>query len=80
MFRFWMNTLGTWYAEQPDAWPSHQRFLAAYAGSLTEMEDFFQGLWKLSRDSQGNAAARNRRIEDFVDDWHARHVLAGLRR
>ena len=75
MFRFWMNTLGAWYAEQPNAWPSHQSFLATYSGSLTEMEDFFQGIWKVARDSQGNTVARNRRIEDFVDSWHASHVL-----
>ena len=80
IFRFWMNTLGAWYAEQPNAWPSHQSFLATYSGSLTEMEDFFQGIWTVARDSGGNTVARNRRIEHFVDSWHAGHVLAEARR
>jgi hypothetical protein len=76
MFRFWMNTLGTWYAEQPQAWPSHQRFLAKYSGSFTAMDDFFQGIWQATRDSGGNPVARNRRIEEFVDTWHARRALS----
>jgi len=80
IFRFWMNALGAWYTEHPNAWPSHQRFLAMYSGSLTEMEDFFQGIWMLARDSCGNTAARNRRIEHFVDNWHTGHVLAAASR
>jgi hypothetical protein len=75
MFRFWMNTLGAWYADNQNAWPSHRSFLAAYSGSLTEMEDFFQEIWRIARDNQGNAAARNRKIEDFVDEWRANHTI-----
>jgi hypothetical protein len=71
MFRFWMNTLGTSYAEHPGAWPSHQEFLATYAGSSPEMEDFFREIWKIARDNPGNAAARNRQIGSFVDRWQA---------
>jgi hypothetical protein len=72
MFRFWMNTLGAWYANYQNAWPSHRSFLATYSGSLTEMEDFFQEIWLIARDNQGNTVARNRKIEDFVDEWHTR--------
>jgi len=71
MFRFWMNTLGTLYAEHPEAWPSHQEFLATHGGSFVEMEDFFQQIWKITRDNPGNAPARNRQIESFVDRWQA---------
>jgi hypothetical protein len=75
MFRSWMNTLGAWYADQQNAWPSHQSFLATYSGSLTEMEDFFQEIWRIARDNQGSTAARNRKIEDFVDGWHAKRRI-----
>jgi hypothetical protein len=73
MFRSWMNTLGAWYADHQNAWPSHQRFLATYSGSRAEMEDFFQGIWRIARDNQASIVARNRKVEGFVDEWHANH-------
>jgi hypothetical protein len=72
MFRFWMNTLGEWYNKYPNAWDSHQRFLADYSGSLTDMEDFFQGIYAIARDNRGNVQARNRKVETYVNDWAGR--------
>ena len=69
IFRFWMNTLGAWYVEYPNAWRTHQSFLETYAGSLIEMEDFFHGIWKIAQDSQENVPTRNRRIEHYVEAW-----------
>ena len=74
IFRFWMNALGALYAENREAWPSHQSFLATYSGSLTEMEDFFQEIWMIARDNRRNGVTRNRKIEDFVGQWHADHT------
>jgi hypothetical protein len=68
MFRFWMNTLSAWYQEYPNAWPSHQRFLDDYSGSYTDMEQFFQGIYKIARDNK-SVEARNRKIESYVKTW-----------
>jgi hypothetical protein len=76
MFRFWMNTLGTWYAEDDRVWRSHQDYLATYSGSLTEMEDFFEGIWEIARNNKDNVAARNRKVEDYVGRWARNRGLA----
>jgi len=71
MFRFWMNTLGYWYAQPDDdgVWHSHRDYLTTYSGSLTEMYDFFHGIWDIARKNRVDVAARNRKIEDYVEKW-----------
>lgn len=68
MFRFWMNTLSAWYQEYPNAWPSHQRFLDDYSGSRTDMEGFFQNLYKISSGNK-SVEKRNREVEVYVNNW-----------
>ena len=78
MYRLWMVELASMYSDSEDAWQPHERYLNFYSSNYSDMCDFFSEIRTLSDRHKNDLPTRNRKVEEFINQWKQDHEAVTL--